>query len=407
VNEPFAVLRYEQAVLWIRDGLGAVQVGAVSGLAQLERNSPFTQWLSKVFRHLEREGSEEVRVITPASLPAELARQGAEWQFRHALHGLLRSPQGQVLGGWWSARPEPFVQHERELASWLVEAVAFALWAWERPRRSWLPRKRVWLLLAAAALLGALPVRLSVLGHAQITALQSTPITAPADAVVERILVQPNQPVQAGELLARLDDTTFRNRLAVANKSRDIALADFRRSAGKAFSEDTSKGDLQVLAARVREREAEIAYLREMLQRYKIRAPKSGIAIFEDAEQWLGRPVQTGERIMTLADPAHVGVTIHIAPDDAVQLDIGAHMVMYLNTAPLSPYSGRIVQTSYEVAMTPEGLPAYLLKATLDPGREAPRIGLKGTAKVYADEVPLAYYLLRKPLRYARSALGV
>ena len=36
-----------------------------------------------------------------------------------------------------------------------------------------------------------------------------------------------------------------------------------------------------------------------------------------------------------------------------------------------------------------------------------PRIGLRGTAKVYAEQVSLGYYLLRKPIAFVRRSLGI
>jgi hypothetical protein len=47
------------------------------------------------------------------------------------------------------------------------------------------------------------------------------------------------------------------------------------------------------------------------------------------------------------------------------------------------------------------------VRASLRPGQGLPRIGLRGTAKIYAGRVSLAYYLLRKPLAFMRRSLGI
>jgi multidrug resistance efflux pump len=193
----------------------------------------------------------------------------------------------------------------------------------------------------------------------------------------------------------------------VAQKTLDVARADLTRSAGKAFADDASKSDLQLLDSRVRERRAEVAYLTELLARLKLVAPADGIALFADAEEWRGKPVQVGERIMTVADPSQVVLTIHVSPDDAVALDSGADVTMYLNISPLASYSASVVQASYETGMSAEGHPAYIVKAAFAAGEVPPRLGLKGMAKIYAERVPLIYYLLRRPLRAMRYALGL
>jgi multidrug resistance efflux pump len=261
----------------------------------------------------------------------------------------------------------------------------------------------------AAALAGvaAIPIRLSVLAPAEVAPVKPTTVTAPVDGVVERILVAPSQPVEAGDVLVKLDDTTTRNKLEVARKSREIAVADWQRTSTKAFTDDQSKAELLLLEARVREREAEIVYLQEMLERMNIVAPRKGIAIFADPNDWIGKPVQTGERIMMLAEPTEANLTIFLSPDDAIQLSEGGEVHMYLNAAPLDSYNARITQMSYETGQNPEGQPVYLLKAAFDAGQEIPRVGAKGTAKLYAESVPLFYYVFRKPIAYLRKVFGL
>jgi hypothetical protein len=150
-----------------------------------------------------------------------------------------------------------------------------------------------------------------------------------------------------------------------------------------------------------------VVYLSELLKLLRIVAPQGGIAIFNDTEEWRGRPVQPGERIMTLADPSLVHVSINVSPDDAVQLEVGGDVTMILNIDPLSPLKARITQTSYEATLLPDGTLAYNVKAELLPGENIPRIGLKGSAKVYAEEVSLGYYLFRKPILFLRKTFGV
>ena len=145
----------------------------------------------------------------------------------------------------------------------------------------------------------------------------------------------------------------------------------------------------------------------ELLSRLKLQAPVDGIALFADTEEWRGKPVQVGERIMTVADPTLVNLTIYVSPDDAIGLDPGADVKMYLNITPLASYDAQVIQASYETGTSAEGHPAYIVKAAFAAGEMMPRLGLKGTAKIYAERVPLVYYVLRKPLRTLRHAIGI
>jgi multidrug resistance efflux pump len=243
---------------------------------------------------------------------------------------------------------------------------------------------------------------------AEITPERPITITSPTDGVVARITVQPNQEVKADQVLVELDDTAIRNRLSVALKGLDIAKADFQRATNKAFTDEGSKSDLLVLDSRARERAAEVGYLSELLQRLKISSPQGGIAIFNDAEDWRGRPVQPGEKIMQVADPSLVGITVYLAPEDAVELSVGADVDVFLNANPLSSLKAKIVQTSYEATVLPDNSLAYMIKASLvSEGRGLPRIGQRGTAKVFGGTVSLGSFLLRKPILFVRKSLGV
>jgi len=416
VNDTAALLRFEQAVLLERDALGRLAVGAVSGLGEAEAASPYGQWLAQSAEALLA-GAPGVRAVTAADLPAALAADWPEFSLSHALLAPLAAADGKVFGALWFVSDQPFGDRERGLAQWIAEAAAFALWSWRRRRWEWLDWQRWswrrwstrtrWIVGAAVAAAILFPVRLSALAPAEIVPAKPLPIAAPMDGVVERIAVTPNQPVKAGELLLVIDDTAARNKLAVALKSLEISRADFARATNKAFSDDPSKAEVLILDARVKERAAEVAYLTELVERAKLTAPADGIAIFADADDWRGRPVQTGERVMTVADPKAVLVSVFLSPDDAIQLETGGRVKLFLNAKPLSSFAGRIVQTSYETMPTTDGAPAYLVKAKLDDDEDPPRIGLKGTAKVYGGWVPLSYYLLRRPLGFLRRAVGI
>jgi len=57
----------------------------------------------------------------------------------------------------------------------------------------------------------------------------------------------------------------------------------------------------------------------------------------------------------------------------------------------------------------PQNLPgvlSYRLKASFGDGQPPPRIGLKGTAKVYGQRVSLFYFLMRRPLAAVRQVVG-
>lgn len=413
VNDASQAVGFDQCVLWRRDVFARPLIAAASGLADVSGDSPYQQWLVRLVQAITPEPFQAAATLSAASLPEAIVADGSDWCPAHIVHCPLRGPGGETLGGMLFFRAKPFTDPERAAAEWVARSTGYSLWAWRSEHSRvgrWLRAAGTWklaaVLVAVLALGSLIPVPLSALAPAEITPLRPIPVTSPLDGVVKEIVVKPNQIVKADQLLAVLDDTSLRNRLEVASRSLDIARADLQRATFKSFSDEASRLELQVLNARVQEKLAEVNYLSELLGKSKLLAPQGGVAIFSSQEDWRGRPVQVGERVMLIADPSLIDVTIYLPPDDAVELERGAKVSVLLHVDPLSPLEAHIERSSYEASLSPDGSLAYVVHAQLEPGR-LPRIGLRGTAKIYAGEVTLGYYLLRKPLAYMRSALGI
>jgi hypothetical protein len=163
---------------------------------------------------------------------------------------------------------------------------------------------------------------------------------------------------------------------------------------------------LSTLQGKIEERRAETEYLGSVVQRASVTAPRDGIALFDDPSEWSGRPVQTGERIMRIATLTDVEVEAWLPVGDAIPLEPGAPVSLYLSASPLDPVSARVRYVSYDAVERPDGTYAYRVRATLDEAASH-RVGLKGTAKLSAGWVPMIYWIMRRPLAAIRQTLGV
>ena len=417
VNDGSQVVAFDQAVLWRWDMFSRPLIASASGLADVSADSPYQQWLVRLVRSITPEPFEAMQALAASELSEAVLVDAEDWVPAHLLHCPLRGPAGEALGGILFFRAKPFSAAERASAEWIARSTGYALWAWRSDKhrlKRWLKNPFTWRTLGvvgvSVALAAMIPVRLSALAPAEITPLRPIPVTSPMDGVVREIVVKPNEAVKADQLLAVLDDTSLRNRLELAAKALDIARADLQRATFKSFADEASRLELQVLNARVQEKAAEVAFLQELLGKSKLYAPQGGLAVFPAQEEWRGRPVQVGERIMQIADPSLIDVTIYMPPEDAVELDPGSEVTLILHVDPLSSLQATIERASYEATLAPDGTLAYVVRARLEPRPGAvglPRIGLRGTAKVYAGRVTLGYYLLRKPLAFLRRSTGI
>jgi multidrug resistance efflux pump len=266
-------------------------------------------------------------------------------------------------------------------------------------------RKRLLAGGVAILLLAMLPVRQSAVAPATVVARKPVAVTAPVEGVIAEVMVQPYDSVTADQPLVRFDSTQARGRLQLARNSERVAAADLLKTRQRAFSDADAGASLSSSAAQLDLHRSEAAYAQELLDRTQIRAERPGIVLFSDPQEWMGKPVAVGERIMTLADPSEVMLHVSLPADDAFLLNPGAKVAFYLNIDPLSGIDASVTHVAYEATMAPEGYLAYRLTAEFN-GREAlPRIGLKGIATVYGERVSLVRFLLRRPLAVLRRYL--
>lgn len=415
VNDARRAIAFDQAALMLEGIGGALSVHAMTGVSRHAADSPRVQNLTRMLNRC--------RGALPAEEPALVGREGfadaaEDWDALAPANPLwvpLLAPSGKAIGGLWLTRESPWRQAELMQFGFLAHTIAHA-WEALAPRgiapRELLERVRAhrYLPRVAVALLLCLlfPVRQSAVAPAEIAARNPQVMSPPVEGVVESIAVQPNDEVRRGQLLFSLDPRLIRNRHEVAQKSLEVARADFSRAAQKAFSDPASKSELTVLKAVAEQREAEVKYTAELLERIQVRAPADGVVAFSDASDWLGRPVRVGEKIMILADPRDVELVVWLPVDEAISLEPGAPIEAFLTTDPTHTFHATLRLASYTAEKSQEQVLSYRIRATFEEGTDPlPRIGLQATAKVHGERVTLFYYVFRRPIAVARRWLGL
>lgn len=432
VNQTRRLIAYRQAAFLTLADRGRPTLEAVSNIAVLEPNAPFAQWLEQAVRAVATgPQADAVHVVEPAALPADVRGAWGEWGPAQVLWCPLRKPEPQreaprealpgapaesrdkaapPLAGLWLGRDEPWTDGEILLLSHLAEGYGHAWWALsgKRVKRRGL-RRALLPLLVLLAVAGALaiPVPMSTLAPAEIQTSNPVIVAAPLDGVIERFHVQPNQAVAAGQPLFSFDSTVLRSRFEVARKGLTQAEAELLTASQAAFADPQTKARVAQLRAQVELRRAELALARDLLDRVTVKAERAGIAVFTDVNDWLGKPLSVGERVLTLADPKAPEIDIMVPVGDALVLEPGSPVELFLNVDPLHPLRARLTHASYEAGLSAAGVLSYRVKAALEAGEAPPRIGLRGTAKILGDRVPLALYLFRRPLALLRQSLGI
>ncbi|MGF6691827.1 hypothetical protein M2318_001887 [Metapseudomonas resinovorans] len=411
-NDAYALLHYHQALVLAQRGED-LELLCVSGLARPSEDSPYLVWLRRASRWLASQLPDaQPRWLGRDSLapPDDIAEGWAEWWPSGIWCIPLHDRDGQRLGLVLFLLEAPPAETLVPLMDGIWQTWAHCWASFGRRRRllGWRPSKRQALVaMAVAALLLLVPVRQTALAPAEIVSRQAQIVSSPIDGVIERMQVRPNQPVEEGTLLFSLDETTLRSRAEVLGKEVAVADAELMAASQRAFDNPQSKSELTLLNGRAQQRRAELAAVQAQLQRTRVRAPRAGVAVFSDPNDWLGKPVVTGERILQVADPAQPAMLIQLPVADAIALEPGAEVTLFLTAYPLSPLKGQVLETSYQARANEEGVVAYRLLASVEGQPEHARLGLHGTAKLYGERVVLGYYLLRRPFAALRAWSGL
>ena len=411
-NDPYPLLQYHQALVFQQQGQ-SLELLCVSGLARPTEDSPYLVWLQRavhwIATQLENDQAYWLArdAVTP---PADIEEGWAEW-WPHVLACMpLQDLDGKGLGlvlFLLAAVPAQSLQSLFE-GLWRTWAHCWAGFTKQRRLTRWRPSKRQLLLtLAVLVALLLVPVRQTALAPAEIVSRQTMIISSPIDGVIQSMHVRPNQPVEKGTPLFSLDETTLNSRADVLSKEVAVADAELMAASQRAFDNSQSKSELTLLNGRVQQRRAELAAVKAQLQRTQVRAPRAGVAVYSDPNDWLGKPVSTGERIVLIADPKQPAMLIQLPVADAIALEPGAEVTLFLTAYPLTPLKGQVLETSYQAQASEEGVVAYRLLASIDGQPEHARLGLHGTARLFGERVVLGYYLLRRPFAALRAWSGL
>lgn len=414
-NETHLLTPFRQSLIMKKNISGQFVLDQASGLANIVEDSPFSIWLQSLIASLDIESIETSSMLVHSEAVNDDLQQGwLEWLPEYMLVVPMLNTDRSVAMLVLYVRSEPWSKLDVDLLHRLHECYGYCYRAMEKEEKNFARRLQQFVdsgrirWLALAILLSLLiPVRLSVLAPAEVVALNAMAIASPIDGVVGKVYVQPNAAVDVGDALFSLDDSSLKSRRNIALKALMIARADALVAEQQSFKDYKSKANLASALAKVREKEAELAAVELQLQRVTVRAERRGLAIFSDENDWVGRPVQTGERIMQLANAEDAGIEIWLPVADAINLNIGAPIRLFLHTQPLSPLSASLLQTSYQANQSPEGVSAYKLLADFDAKSERPRLGLRGTARISSDWTILGYYLFRRPIAALREFTGV
>ncbi len=420
-NETHRLIPYHTAYLWQFKDLIGTHLVAQSGTAEIDLHAPANRWVHHAINIIRRSSLEkEIHQLDFESFDNssdETQPHAPESGWPDVLPNYMLwcpflNKAKQLTGGLIFFRETAFSETEVKMLRWLIESFQYTWLILVQPRKlpslEILKEKRY--LTGVCIIIGCIllfPTRLSVFGDGTVVPNKmQVLVNAPMQGVIKSFEVKPGDKVKAGQLLLTMDKTDLQAAAEVSKKDYLLTQAKLRTAINVGFDHKEGRLEIPIIQAQLDIDKTNLDYANELLAKTEVRSPITGIVIFESKEDWVGQPVQTGERILVVADPNQVELKIIVPVTNSMSLSVDnkGEFYMYGQFVPL-PIS--IKSLGYNAKLMPNKVLAYQFSADFIKPSQLPQIGSQGTVKIYTHYVPLIYYFLRRPIQTIRGTIGI
>lgn len=416
VNETRKLVPYKAALFFCIDSKQNLKVEAISDVATINTNSIFVQTLESIGTKALKDSDTLHEIDTQKQLDTYEKKVLDEYSYKHLLFIPIKVEKNDASIQYYMIllNDETYEKKHLEVISHLSSSYAYFLYAMTKNSfRSRIKKSRFFsgyfkYIFILIVLVMFIPVKLSVLAPLEVIPKNPFIVNSPLEAAVKKIEVNPNDEVKEGELLVVLDDTFYKNKYEVAKKTLDIAKAQLHTSSQASFYDINQKRKIAELKTQVELKKTALEYAKQQLEKTKIYAKKDAIAIVHNPNEWKGKPVIIGEKILYLADKKSVELKIMLPVSDAIFIEKNSKVKAFFDNDPLNSWDARVKYISYKPQLSNQNVLSYEIIASFEneKNQEIPTIGLRGTAKIYSQEVTLFFYLFKKPITSLRQYIG-
>jgi len=241
------------------------------------------------------------------------------------------------------------------------------------------PGSKLLLLAVVGAIAAAtfIPVNWHVRGEAELLPSERRLVTAAHSGFIEETLVAAGQGVEAGQLLARMDNRELE--LALASRESEVAVAEAEFRAAMASYDRQATGIARARLAQARARRDTVM---QQLDRTQLHAPIDGLVIAADPSRTSGAAVTRGETLFEIAP--NDDYEVHILVDESDVHDVFSGQVgeLALRSNPGETVKV-VVNAIHPVAETANGASQFRVRATMTEPDASLRPGQSGVARLH------------------------
>jgi RND family efflux transporter MFP subunit len=427
VNDTQAVVSYDRAAIALEER-GSLHLKAVSGLSQINTSDPTIKLLKEMLEWASV-SNQEIHV-TQHGDTIDLSREADRAKFSeyftvtgaHAFYALpLDDDQGPLgILSFESRDPDFMTRAHFEIVRVLAAQATVALRnaslyrdvpfisllepVLEKKRRFLaLEKRRRSLLLAGAAAVALFliffPIPMRLEGDATVAPVRKAQVMSAIDGIVKSVYVREGDRVQAGAVLADLEDWDLRAALAAANARHQTAISEMNRALA---ANDGTEAGIQ----RVQEEywAAELKRAQQRLEKSHLRSPLEGVVDTPHVENFVGRHLSPADSFLEVIDSAQSSVDVAIDELDAVLLRPGGRATIKLDAFPTRSFSGQVLVIS-PISSLENDQKVFYARVLMSNPDGLIRAGMHGRGKVMAGWRPVGYVLFRRPAMWVYSKL--
>jgi RND family efflux transporter MFP subunit len=246
------------------------------------------------------------------------------------------------------------------------------------------------LLLAAAAVFFTVAHGdFRVAANARLEGAVQRVVVAPFDGFVASAQARAGQVVQAGDVLATLDERDLQLE-AARWESQQVQYSKQLHSA----QAEHNLAQIQITQAQTDQAAAQRALSEAMLERTRITAPLTGVIISGDLSQRLGSAVRKGQTLFELAPLDAFRIVLEADEADVAHIAAGQRGELVLTALPGQSFAFTVTLVT-SVAHAREGQNTFRVEALLDEPASALRPGMEGLGRISVEERRLLWIWTR------------
>jgi RND family efflux transporter MFP subunit len=221
-------------------------------------------------------------------------------------------------------------------------------------------------------------------------------VVAPQEGYIAAAHVRAGDFVQAGDLLAKLDDQELRFEQHKWQSQRAQYFKEYRQALA-----GFNRAEVAILSAKRAQAEAQLNLVEQQLSRTKLVAPFTGLVVKGDLNRALGSPVKRGEVLYEVAPTNAYRVVLKVDDRDIGLVSRGQKGQLKLSGIPDKPIEITIDRLT-PVSTAERGRNYFRVEAVMDEHSDIMRPGMEGVAKIEIDQEKLIWIWTRRLVDWVR-----